>query len=116
MNRIRVLMLTLLVATVVGCTSTRQAADNASLQTPIKLELGEPGSPAGPIRLRSGQMMDEVHCCPGLYLRDGRGTVIREFDEYTSGQRLVVPAGHYSLVGYDPSGKECVLLLEITKE
>ena len=110
MSRYRAIALAVLTVTILGCAMV------PSLQTPIKLELGEPGSPAGPIRLRSGQMMDEVRCCPGLELRDGQGTVVREFDEYTSGQRLAVPAGHYSLVGHDPFGKECVLLIEITEK
>jgi hypothetical protein len=105
-----------LAVTIAGCTMARRDSEGPSLQTPIKLELGAPGAPAGPIRLRSGQMMGEVRCCPGLHLRDGRGTVIREFDEYTRGQRLAVPAGRYSLVGYDPAGKECVLLLEVTEK
>lgn len=105
-----------LAVVIVGCTTARRDSGTLSLQTPVKIELGTPGSPVGPIRLRSGQMMGEVRCCPGLELRDKHGTVVREFDEYTPGQRLAVPAGRYSLVGYDPAGKECVLLLEVTEK
>jgi hypothetical protein len=116
MSRSHAVMLAVLTVILVGCTTTRRYSEDFSLQTPVKIELGKPGAPAGPIRLRSGQMMNAVFCCPSLELRDGHGTVVREFAEHTPGQRLDVPAGTYSLVGHDPEGKECVLQLKITSE
>jgi len=114
MNRYHAFMLTALVVTVVGCTSTPQDVDNTSLQTPMKVELGAPGSPLGPIRIRSGQLIALPPCCPPVELRDANGRVVRELEYTRRPQPLVAHTGTYSIVGHDPGGEECVLRLEVT--
>jgi hypothetical protein len=116
MKRTQALMLILLVATVVGCTSTRQDADNASLQIPVKLDFYAPDSAKVPVRLRSGQMIDPNMCCPPLELRDGSGAVVQDFSVGGTPERLTARAGTYLLVGHDPSGEECLLRIEVIDE
>ena len=116
MNRTQVLMVIVIVATVVGCRSTRQDADNASLQSPVKLDLDAPDSDKAPVRLRFGQMIDPNICCPPLELRDANGAVVQEFNVGARPERLVARAGTYLLVGHDPGGEECVLRIEVVDE
>ena len=116
MNRYYAFMQAALVVTVVGCTSTRQDIEDTSLQTPMTVELGAPGSPLGPIRIRSGQLISLPPCCPPVELRDANGRVIRELEYTRNPQPLVVRPGNYSVVGHDPGGEECVLRLEVTDQ
>ncbi len=113
MSRNYTFMLTMLVAVVVGCTSTRREADAASLRVPMKLELGAPGSPKGPVLIRSGQLIECPPCCPPLELRDASGKVVRDLT-LTRYLPLVARPGNYSIVGHDPGGKECVVRLVVT--
>ncbi len=78
MNRNQAFILLMLIVMVVGCTSTRR--DAASLRVPTKLELGVPGSPAGPVRIRSGRMVQLGLFCPPVELRDADGKVLRKLD------------------------------------
>lgn len=108
---------TVLAVTVAGCTSSRDGADDKSLQAPLEIKLGEPGgTPCGPLELRAGQMLVPPRCCPPLELRNAKGDVVQVLDVTAREQRLVAPVGLYSLVGHDPSGKECVLQLRVTNE
>lgn len=117
MRRFHTIILTLLAVTVAGCASCRDGADDSSLQAPLEIRLGEPGgTPCGPLALRSGQMLMPPRCCPPLELRNARGDVVQVLDVTAREQRLVAPVGLYSLVGHDPSGKECVLRLRVTNE
>lgn len=116
MNRYHAFMLTVLAVTIVGCTSTRQDVDDALLHTPMKVELGAPGSPLGPTRIRSGQLIVLPQCCPPVELRDANSKAVREFEYSRRPQPLVARPGTYSIVGHDPGGDECVLRLEVTSE
>jgi len=114
MNRYYTVMLALLAVTIVGCTGLRKNESDVSLDTPLKIALGEPGGAArGPIRIRSGQKIIRPFCCPPLEFRDSAGNVVHDF--YGDGKTLSIVAapGSYSLVGHNPGGKECVLLLEV---
>jgi hypothetical protein len=114
MNHIKVLTLALLVATVVGCTSTNKTTSNASLEVPVRLDLGVPiWSKSSGVRLRSGQMVDPNVCCPPLELRDTSGAVVQEFSLGGPPVRLTAGAGTYLLVGHDPGAEECVLRIEV---
>ncbi len=105
-------VLTTLVIMAVGCTSTKH--DAASLRVPMKLEIGAPGSPAGPVRIRSGQVIKVGICCPPVELRDANGKVLRQLDFPGPPQPLVVRPGRYSIVGHDPEGNEGVVRVEVT--
>ena len=106
----------ILIALVVGCTNTRQAVDNKSLHVPVKLKLGNPGSPLGPIRIQSGQMIALPLGCPPVELRDASGRKLRELDCTLRPQPLVARPANYLIVGHDPGGRECVLKLEVTSD
>jgi hypothetical protein len=106
-------VMALLVIPIGGCSGLHGDREGRSLQEPLKLELGKPGSPLGPVRVRSGQMIVPPRCCPPLELRDARGRVVQEFDVTRWAQPLVAVPGSYSLVGHDPAGEECVLLVEV---
>lgn len=106
----------ILTVIVVGCTDTKHAVDNPSLHIPIKPKLGDPGSPLGPIRIQSGQLIALPLCCPPVELRDANGRKIRELDYTQKPQPLVARPANYSIVGHDPGGNECVLKLEVTKD
>lgn len=108
-------MLTALVLASAGCTSTRQDVNRTSLQTPVQVQLGKAGSPVGPIRICSGQMISLPLCCPPVELRDAKGELVRELSYTREPQPLVAATGSYSIVGHDPAGGECVLRLEVTK-
>ena len=110
------LMLSMLFVTIAGCKSTQPSFEDASTQTPMTVKLGKPGSAHSLIRIRSGQMFVPPRCCPPLELRDPNGEVVQEFDSTSRQQRLVAPAGTYSLVGHDPGGKERVAQLEVANE
>ena len=112
---LRISVLTFLLATA-GCTSTRQDVDRTSLQTPVQVHLGEEGSPLGPIRIRSGQLISLPLCCPPVELRDAKGKRVRELKYTRAPQPLVAGPGTYSIVGHDPAGGECVLRLEVTRK
>ena len=114
MNCKHAFILTILVVMVVGCTSIRQEADDASLHVPMKLELGVSGSPPGPIRIRSGQLITLPLCCPPVELRDTNGKALRELEWTQQPQPLVARPGYYSIVGHDPDGAERVVRLEVT--
>jgi hypothetical protein len=116
MNRSHILMLAALGLAITGCTSTRQDVNRTSLQTPVQVQLGEGGSPLGPIRIRSGQLISLPLCCPPIELRDAKGKLVRELKYTREPQPLVAGTGTYSIVGHDPAGEECVLRLEVTKE
>jgi hypothetical protein len=114
MSRNYAFMLTMLVVMAAGCTSTRREADAASLRVPMELGLGAPGSPAGPVRIRSGQVILVGPCCPPLELRDASGKVIRELDFPRQPLPLVVRPGSYSIVGHDPEGNERGVRIAVT--
>ena len=107
---------TLLLAIVGGCTNTRQAVDVSSQPVPLKLELGASGSPLGPIRIRSGQWITLPLCCPPVELRDANGKRLRKLVYTQEPQPLVARPALYSIVGHDPSGSECVLKIEVTRD
>jgi hypothetical protein len=109
-------MLTALVLAITGCTSTRQEVARNSLQTPIPIQLGKVGSPLGPIRIRSGQLISLPLCCPPVELRDTKGKLVRKLKYTREPQPLVARTGTYSIVGHDPAGGECVLRLELIEE
>ena len=114
MSHIKVLMLALLVATGVGCTCTNETTSNASLEAPVRLDLGAPiWSESSGVRLRSGQMVDPNVCCPPLGLRNTSGAVVQKFSIGGPPVRLTAGAGKYFLVGHDPGGDECVLQVEV---
>ena len=116
MSHIKVLTLALLVAMGVGCTSTKETTGNASLDTPVRLDLGIPiWSESSGVRLRSGQMVDPNVCCPPLELRDASGGVVQEFSVGRPPARLTAAAGTYFLVGHDPGGEECVLKVQVVE-
>ena len=112
---LRISLLTFLLANA-GCTSARQGVGATSLQTPLQVQLGEEGSPLGPIRIRPGQLISLPHCCPPVELRDAKGKRVRELKHTRDPQPLVAGPGTYSIVGHDPAGGECMLRLEITKK
>jgi hypothetical protein len=116
MIRNHIFILTALVVAIAGCTSTRQDANRASLQTPLQVKIGEAGSPLGPIRICSGQLIALPLCCPPVELRDAKGNLVRKLKCTREPQPLVAGAGTYSIVGHDPAGGECVLRLEVTKK
>ena len=116
MNRSHIFMLTALVVAIAGCTSTRQDINSTSLQTPVQVQLGTAGSPLGPIRIRSGQLISLPLCCPPVELRDANGNLVRELKYTREPQPLVAGTGTYSIVGHDPFGGECVLRLEVTNK
>jgi hypothetical protein len=99
-----------------GCTTARQDVNRTSMQTPVQVQLGEAGSPFGPIRIRSGQLISLPLCCPPVELHDAKGKLVRELNYTREPQPLVAGAGTYAIVGHDPAGGECVLRLEVTKE
>ncbi len=113
MNRSHILMLTALAVAIAGCTSNRQGVNRTSLQTPVQVQLGAAGSPLGPIRIRSGQLIALPLCCPPVELRDANGKVLRELKYTQEPQPLVARPGNYSIVGHDPGGEECVVRLEV---
>ena len=106
-------VIALLVITIWGCSGLHGNLERRSLQEPLEIELGKPGSQLGPVQLRSGQMIVPPRCCPPLELRDASGRVVREFDVTRWAQPLVAAPGFYSLVGHDPGGEERVLLVEV---
>ena len=116
MKRSHIFMLTALVVAITGCASTRQGVNRTSLQTPVQVQLGEAGSPLGPIRIRSGQLISLPLCCPPVELRDAKGKLVRELKYTREPQPLAAGTGIYSIVGHDPGGGECVLRLEVTKK
>jgi len=108
-------VLTGLVLAVSGCTSTRQDVNRTSLPTTVQVQLGDAGSPLGPIRVRSGQLISLPLCCPPVELRDAKGKLVRELKYTREPQPLVAATGTYSIVGHDPAGGECVLRLDVTE-
>jgi uncharacterized membrane protein len=116
MNRSQILILIALVLAIAGCTSTRRDVNRTSLETPVQVQLGEAGSPLGPILIRSGQLISLPLCCPPVELRDAKGQLVRELKYTREPQSLVAGTGTYSIVGHDPAGGECVLRLEVTKK
>lgn len=114
MSRKHACMLTILAVMIVGCTSPRQEVEDTSLRVPMKLELGASGSPLGPIRIRSGQLIVLPSCCPPVELRDANGKVLRELEYTRQPQPLVARPGSYSIVGHDPGGGEQAVMLEVT--
>ncbi len=114
MNRSHIVMLTVLAVAIAGCTSTRQGVNSTSMQTPVQVQLGTAGSPLGPIRIRSGQLIALPLCCPPVELRDANGKVVRELKYTREPQPLVARPGNYSIVGHDPGGGERVVRLEVT--
>jgi hypothetical protein len=112
---LKISVLTFLLA-IAGCTSTRQDVNRTSLQTPVQVQLGKAGSPLGPIRIRSGQMISLPLCCPPVELCDAKGKRVRELNYTRDPQPLVAGTGTYSIVGHDPAGGECVLRLEVTEK
>ncbi len=117
MNHIKVLTLALLVAMGVGCTGTKDTTSSASLEAPVRLDLGAGiWSESSGVRLRSGQMVDPNVCCPPLELRDASAAVVQEFSVGGPPVRLTAGAGKYFLVGHDPGGEECVLQVEVVEE
>ena len=114
MSHIKVLMLSVLVAMGVGCMTTTEETNNASLETPVPLDLGVPiWTASSGVRLRSGQMVDPNVCCPPLELRDASGAVVHEFSVGGPPERLTARAGTYFLVGHDPGDQECVLRIKV---
>ena len=109
-------MLSMLFGTIVRCKSTQTNVEDTPTQTPMTVKLSKPDSVHSPIRIQSGQMFVPPRCCPPLELRDPNGEVVQEFDSTSRQQRLVAPAGTYSLVGHDPGGKEWVAQLEVANE
>jgi hypothetical protein len=105
----------LLVLGMAGCTSARQDVNGTSLQTPVQVQLGEAGSPLGPVRIRSGQLISLPLCCPPVELRDANGKLVRKLRCTRELQPLVARTGTYSIVGHDPAGAECALRLEVTE-
>ena len=112
---LKIPVLTFLLA-IAGCTSARQDVSRTSLQTPLQVQLGEDGSPLGPIRIRSGQLISLPLCCPPVELRDAKGKRVQELKYTRDPQPLVAGPGTYSIVGHDPGGGECVLRLEVTQK
>ncbi len=106
-------VMALLVIPIGGCSGLHGNPEGKSPREALQLDLGKPGSPLGPVRLRSGQMIVPPRCCPPLELRDARGRTVQEFDVTCWTQTLVAAPGSYSLVGHDPGGEECVLLVEV---
>jgi len=109
MNRSYIFMIAALVVTIAGCMSNRQDVNSASLQTPLQVQLGAAGSPLGPIRIRSGQMISLPFCCPPVELRDANGKLVRKLEYTREPQPLVAGTGMYSIIGHDPDGGECVV-------
>ncbi len=114
MSGSRILPLAALVVAIAGCTATRQDANTTFLQTPIQVQLGQPGSPQGPIRVRSGQLISLPLCCPPVEFRDAKGRLVSELKYIREPQPVVAVTGTYSIVGHEPSGGECVLRLLVT--
>jgi hypothetical protein len=106
-------LLALLVITIGGCSGLPGNLEGRSLQEPLEIELGKPGSQLGPVQLRSGQMIVPPRCCPPLELRDASGRTVHEFDVTGGAQPIVAAAGSYLLVGHDPGGKESVRRVEV---
>jgi hypothetical protein len=104
----------ILTVIVVGCTDTKHV-DNPSLHIPIQLKLGHTGSPLGPIRIQSGQLIALPLCCPPVELRDANGRKIRELDSTQQPQPLVARPAN-AIVGHDPAGNERILKLKVTKD
>ncbi len=116
MNRYHTFAMMALVCTVAGCRSTPHDIDNASLQTPMEIEMGVSGSPLGPVRIRSGQLIALKLGCPPVEFRDANGKIIRELKYTIKPQPLVARPGAYSIVGHDPSGGECVVKIEVVDD
>ena len=96
-----------------GCSRLNCNLEGRSLQEPLEIKLGKPGSQLGPVQLRSGQVIVPPRCCPPLELREPSGRIVQEFDVTGGAQPLVAGPGSYLLVGHDPGGKECVRLVEV---
>jgi hypothetical protein len=109
MNRYYVLILTALVFTGIGCTAARQT----SLDVPMKLDVGDHGSPSGTIRIQSGQLIVLELGCPPIELRDASGKVLRQLKYTAEPQRLIAPPGKYSIVIFDPGTQEYVVRIEV---
>ena len=105
MNCGRVFMLSALAVAIIGCA-----------KAPVQVQLGRPGSPLGPIQIRSGQLISLPNCCPPIELRDASGKLVRELTYTSKPQPLVAGEGSYSIVGHNPGGEELVLRLDVTKE
>ena len=110
MNRLPVIMLAVLVIAAIGCATTKRE----SIETPMQLELGPPGSPLGPVTLLSGQMVALRIGCPPIELRDESGKLFRKLKYTTNPQVLEAPPGKYSIVGHDPLGREWTLNVVVT--
>jgi hypothetical protein len=106
-------VMAVLVIAIGGCSRLHGNLEGRSLQEPLQIELGKPGSQLGPVQLRSGQMIVPPRCCPPLELRDASGRVVHEFDVTQWTQPLVAAPGSYLLVGHDPEGKERVRRIEV---
>ena len=106
-------LIAFLVITTWGCSGPHGNLEGRSLQEPLEIELGEPGSQLGPVQLRSGQVINPPFCCPPLELRDASGRMVQEFDVTHRTEPLVAVPGSYLLVGHDPGGGERVRRIEV---
>ncbi len=114
MIRNRTFILTMLVALVAGCRIARHGSTTPAAQTPVKLDLNADDAPSGPVRIRSGQMIQLELGCPPVELRNAKGRLLRKLEYTNEPQPLVAAPGSYSIVGHDPGGKECAVRIEVT--
>jgi hypothetical protein len=115
-NWCHLLVVTAVAILFAACTSARQDLERTPLDPPIRARLGEAGSPAGPIRIHSGQLVSLPRCCPPLELRDAKGRLVRQLEYTTEAQPIVARAGSYFIVGHNPAGEELVLRLKVVND
>ena len=101
-----------------GCHTTQKKTETASLQKPVRLELGKIGKPKGPVQIRSGQMVLLPPYCPPVELRDADGKLVRRLDRGVDTtkqpQALDISPGRYFIVGHGPVAGEHILLVDVT--